>query len=225
MTDIKLINRTSMTGGQLFLKVICLLYWYIHKNFSNNNYRDIEELERFTDKSLIEIAQHIEIDSSDFLGVTTSAYELYKSLSVRESIFESDLEKYMYEIFNSFGFDDFDYLNESDIKEFYIRKIEQFKSLPSNVYLINVSEGLQRTLVIMQALETLGIDKDLCEHNCIVRNVVELQVAYIQLFIVYSQLGISCNLYWIDGDSVDPEEAIVKETIGISSNKFEAESI
>lgn len=222
MLDFKIQNNTRMSDLEHFQKIICLIYELNKRMLKVKNLEkyDYEETNIIFEQIMIEVILELEIDSSEYLGFVDSALELFNSLALRENIYVSFIGKYYYEHFKPA---DYVFLSQSKMKAFRKNKLKLLSSHDSNTVVVQISDAIQYALANMQIVESLShkLNAEVAEHNCIVRNEIDFKIAYIELLNVLSQNGISSNLYWIEGDSINPEDAILTEKIGNPSNLYE----
>lgn len=217
-----LINKTSMTDLENFLKTVCFLYEYFTRvqavQIPNG---DDETYSAVSDEIVLELLLELEIDRSDIASFVASAFMLVNSLEDREDFYEGSLGKFYYEHFKPI---DFDYFGQTKMKVYSKKRRQLLSAQAAETIIVHVADSTQYVLANMEILDNLShkFDKYLAEHNCIVRNEIDFKIAYIELFFAFVQTGASSNLYWIEGDSMDPDEAILKETLGYTSNLFEA---
>jgi len=220
MTQPVVKNNTSMTDLENFLKLVCFLYECFTRAFAAPILNDFDSVSSFREEIMIEVALDLEIDSSDYLGFVASANELHDSIFTKESLYESSIGKFYYEHFKPI---DYHFMGKAKMEAFRKHKRKILNEHISRVMLVQVADDIQYALCNMEVVNSLShkLNKYIAEHNCIVRYEIDFKIAYIELLNVFNQTGVSCNLYWIEGDSMDPDEAILKETIGHPTNVFE----
>lgn len=145
-----------------------------------------------------------------------------ESLYGGNEYFESFLDDYYC---NQLKGNDYEILTKKTLKH---QKPKLASSLREQLKITNnivlVSDGLQIALVNMQNVLALPhknkIDKNF-EFNVLVRSDMEFSIAYIHLSIIESELGISSNLYQIEGETHSPKKLFRSQYIGSQSRHYE----